>query len=66
MQSTPYLLPLIATATVAAAVAYLAWRRRSALGAMPLAFLMLAVAEWSLAYALELSSFDLATKVFWA
>lgn len=66
MQYTPYLLPLILTATIAVVVAYSAWRRRMAPGAIPLVFLMLAVVEWSLAYALELSSFDLATKVFWA
>ncbi|RLC59259.1 MAG: PAS domain-containing sensor histidine kinase, partial [Chloroflexota bacterium] len=33
---------------------------------MPLALLMLAVAVWSLGYALELGSADLPTQVFWA
>jgi len=65
-QFTPYTLPLLIAAAISAAVALSAWRRRSAPGAKALALLMLAVAEWSLGYALELGSADLPTKVFWA
>jgi hypothetical protein len=65
-QSTPYALPLLIATAISAAVAIYAWRRRSASGAKALALLMLAVAEWSLGYALELGSADLPTKIFWA
>ena len=65
-QSTPYALPLLIATAISAAVAIYAWQRRSASGAKALALLMLAVAEWSLGYALELGSADLPTKIFWA
>ena len=65
-QLTPYTLLLLAAAAISAALALFAWRRHSAPGAMPLALLMLAVAVWSLGYALELGSADLPTQVFWA
>ena len=64
-QFTPYTLPLLTATAVSAALALLAWRRRSVPGAIPFALLMLAVVEWSLAYALELGSADLPVKVFW-
>jgi len=65
-QYNPYVLPLIITAAISAALAFAAWRRRPAPSATALAWLMLAVTEWSLGYALELGSADLATEVFWA
>jgi PAS domain S-box-containing protein len=65
-QSSPYALALILTAVAAGIVVLLAWRRRPAPGAWPTVFLMLAVAEWSLAYALELGSANLGAQVFWA
>ena len=65
-QYNPYVLALVIAAAVSAAVAFFAWRRRPASGATPLALLMLAVAEWSLAYALGMASADLSAKVFWA
>ena len=64
-QLTPYALPMIASAVVAAAIARSAWHRRPAPGATSFCLLMLAVAEWSLGYALELSSPDLPTTLFW-
>ena len=60
-----YVFPLIIAAVIAAAISTLAWRRRPAPGALPLAALTLAVAGWSLGYALELSSTTLASKVCW-
>jgi PAS domain S-box-containing protein len=57
------MLPLGAAAAVSAALALYAWRRRPVPGAAPFAALMLAVAEWALAYALELGGLDLATIV---
>src|SRR5205823_3578954 len=64
-QFTPYVIPLILSVIVSIWVAIVAWRRRSMPGALPLGLLMLGVAEWSLAYTLELGSRDLSTAVFW-
>src|SRR6266568_296340 len=64
-QFTPYAFPVIASAAVAAALALNAWHRRPSPGATSFSLLMLVVAEWSLAYALELVSADLATALFW-
>jgi len=65
-QYNPYVLPLLGAAVVSAALAFFGWRRRPAPGATPFVLLALAVAVWSLGYALELGSADLPTKVFWA
>ncbi len=65
-QYNPYVLPLVIAAAVSATLAFSAWRRRPASGATLLALLMLAVAEWSLAYVLEVGSPNLQTKHFWA
>src|SRR5260370_4346808 len=63
-QFTPYVLPVIVSAVVAAALARSAWHRRPAPGAVAFCLLMLAVAEWSLGYAIELGSPDLSTAIF--
>src|SRR5260370_35958273 len=63
-QFTPYVLPVIVSALVSAALAFSAWRRRSAPGAASFSLLMLAVAEWALAYALELASPNLQIALF--
>lgn len=60
----PYVLPLFVAATVSVAFASFAWRRRSVPGAMPFVWLMLGIAEWTLAYALELWSVSLRAKLF--
>jgi PAS domain S-box-containing protein len=65
-QHNPYILPLAAAAIITSALALLGWRRRPARGAGAFAWLMLAAAEWSLVYALELASADLGTQIFWA
>jgi PAS domain S-box-containing protein len=65
-QSAPYVLPLLATVLIAAFLAVYSWRKRPAPGATPFFIMMLAVAEWTFGYALELSSADLASIVFWA
>ncbi len=62
---TPYVLPMIIAAVISAALACSAWHRRPAPGAISFCLLMLAVAEWSLAYAVELASPDLPTTLFW-
>ena len=65
-QDTPYTLPLLGAAAVSAALAFYAWRRRSAPGVRPFIVLLLGVAVWSLGYALELASANLPAKLFWA
>jgi PAS domain S-box-containing protein len=62
---TPYLLPLTITTILSVGLAIFGWRRRSAPGAQPFVWLMVAVAEWSLAYALELSSITVEGKILW-
>jgi PAS domain S-box-containing protein len=62
---TPYLFPVVLAATLSAAIALFAWRRRSIVGVAPFSILMLAIAEWSLGYALELAGADIPTKLFW-
>ncbi len=60
-----YTVPLICAAAVSAALALIAWRRRSVPGALALMSLCLAIGVWSSAYALELGSPDVPTRVFW-
>ncbi len=64
-QFTPLVLPVVFAAIVCAAIACFTWLRRAAPGALAFCLLMAAVAEWSLGYALELLSHDLATALFW-
>ncbi len=65
-QYTPYILPLVLAGAVAGGAAFLVWRRRATPGARPFVLLGLAAAVWSLAYALEMASVELAPKLFWA
>ncbi len=65
-QYSPYILPLVVSSIIASFVAIYVWQRRAtASGAMALALLALACAEWSLGYALEIAGADLPTKIFW-
>lgn len=59
------LLLLVATALLTK-LAYYAWRRRPATGSTLFTLLMLAMAQWALAYTLEITSTELATKLIWA
>jgi PAS domain S-box-containing protein len=65
-QYNPYVVPLVVTVAVATGLALYVRRRRLATGATWFTLLMLAVAEWSLGYALELGAVGLGTKVLWA
>ncbi|MBV9228900.1 MAG: PAS domain S-box protein, partial [Chloroflexi bacterium] len=56
---------VVLSAVVSAVLALIAWYRRPAPGALSLCLLMLAAAEWSLGYALELASPDLSSTLFW-
>ncbi len=64
-QHTSAVLLLVITAVAAVALAFFAWRQRHVLATKPFAALMLTGGIWSLGYALELSSADLAAKIFW-
>ncbi|HNP86067.1 MAG: PAS domain-containing protein [Chloroflexi bacterium SZAS-1] len=65
-QYTPYAITLGITAMISVALSIVSWRRRQAIGASLFSLMMLAVAEWSLGYALELSSHELSWMLFWA
>jgi PAS domain S-box-containing protein len=63
---TPYIIPLLIATVISVVLALYAWRRRTTTSAAtPFALLMLVIAEWSLGYALEVASPDLASKIFW-
>lgn len=64
-QYNPFVLPPLLAAIVAATIALYAWHRRTAPGARPFALLVLAVAEWSLTYALAQGGRDLPSILFW-
>jgi PAS domain S-box-containing protein len=64
--TTLYALPLAVAVALAATLALYAWRRRSTPGAPFFAIVMLALTEWTLGYALELTSNDLSAAIFWA
>ena len=63
---TVYTMPLlIATGILIVSALYLWWRRRYLPGVKTAMLIILAGAEWSLGYALELGSVTLTAKVFW-
>jgi len=57
---------LLITASVAGAVSFIAWRRRSTPGSLILSLLMLAVAEWAISNAIESAALHIPTKILWA
>jgi PAS domain S-box-containing protein len=68
LQYNPYMIPLIVGAMISVVLAFYAWRQHHVsgiTGAIPFIVLWLAVAEWSLSYALEIGGISFATKVFW-
>jgi PAS domain S-box-containing protein len=65
-QYSPYILPLILSSIIAGFVALYVWERRATVrGGITLVLLALAIAEWSLGYALEIAGANLPTKIFW-
>lgn len=60
-----YAVWLAVSGGIALLVAWLSWRRRAAPGALALMALMLALAVWSLSYALHWLSAALSLRVFW-
>ena len=65
-QFTPYVIPLIIAAVLSDGVVIYLWPRRRTPKIFFLVLLGLAVAIWSLGYALEIAGTNLVTKVFWA
>jgi PAS domain S-box-containing protein len=65
-QYAPQALISFLTAILSAIIALVAWRRRDMRGARLLTWLMLAVAEWTLANASEIAAVDPAAKVLWS
>lgn len=59
-------LSLFTSALLATSLALFAWHRRTSIWKTPFSLLMLASAEWALAYALELTADQLVVKLFWA
>jgi PAS domain S-box-containing protein len=62
---TPYIWPMLGSAAFMWVLAVYTWRHRAAPGAVPLGAGMLVVGVWALLAALEASSADLETKLFW-
>lgn len=63
---TPYIIPAVGSAVICLILARFAWRRRPGTGTVSFTQLTLAIAFWSMAYALEISSISLEGKLFWA
>ena len=64
-QETPYTIPLLVASTVSIILGLYIWWRFRRSWAIVGALLILASAEWTLGYALELGSGTLSAKVFW-
>lgn len=65
-QYNPYILPLIASACTSLLLGISALRRRNVKGAKSFILNMFVVTIWSAVNALEMSSIDFPTKLFWA
>ncbi len=61
-----YVILSVVAAMVCTGLAGLAWRHGMLRGTTAFTLLMLAVAVWSMAYAMELASADLPGKIFWS
>ncbi len=66
LRFTPYVIPSLGSAVICLLLARYAWQRRPTLGTTAFSWMMLAIALWSLLYALELSTVSLADKRLWA
>ncbi len=65
-QYTPYIFYLLTVTVLSVGLALYSWKHRPVAGTVPFTILMLALAEWSLVYALRLSSVELQAKLLWA
>jgi diguanylate cyclase (GGDEF)-like protein len=60
---SPFILIMFVASATSVIIAYYAWSRQRVPEARPLALLLVASAEWTVTYGLEMASRDLATKV---
>lgn len=65
-RTTIYSYALILSAALSVLLFWILWLRRSKPGAKPLAFLMLAAAEWAIMVAFEASASTQVEKIFWS
>ncbi len=62
---TPTIWPMLAAPVLLLALAFYAWRHRSAPGTRPFVLLVLCIVPWAVGAALELAAVDPGTKVLW-
>jgi signal transduction histidine kinase len=65
-QFTIYAYTYLATAAISAVVTFFCWRRRKIPAGWSLFFLMLSIAEWAGAGALEMAAVGIPAKIFWS
>jgi PAS domain S-box-containing protein len=64
-QNNPFSVLLIAGSFILLIIANLAWRRRPVTGAKAFTLLILAMAEWTITYGIELGSVSREAKILW-
>ena len=63
---TPYVSIYAITIVLSAIVAYIIFKRRNVAGGKSLTLMMIAIMEWTITGALELSAVSLESKIFWS
>ena len=63
--NTPFIWPMLITASALLGMAVYAWRHRAVPGARPLAATLGFAVPWAIGAALEVAAVDLPTRVFW-
>jgi PAS domain S-box-containing protein len=66
LQAIIYLMLLVISATISGFLAWYTWQHRQTVGAKPFSLLMLVLFQWGISYLLQITSTDLATKIFWS
>ena len=62
----PFAIYVLVCGAMTVAIAYYAWRHRTAFGARPFALFMLALSVYIIGYSMELASTGLAAMLFWS
>jgi len=62
---SPIVIPSLIAAALVFTSAIILWNRRSAVGALSLVFLLLAVSIWSFCYSFEVLIVGIANKMIW-
>jgi diguanylate cyclase (GGDEF)-like protein/PAS domain S-box-containing protein len=66
MEFNPFAIYVLVCGAMTVAIAYYAWRHRTAFGARPFALFMYALSVYIIGYSMELASADLAGMLFWS